>query len=391
MRTYIDHVDIYTPAGLLRDGALLFEGTQIAGVFPDRQPELEAEADRRIDGRGLAAVPGYIDLHVHGGEGHDIGDGTAEAIRQTRDFLQRHGITAFTPSWITLPLPTIVRGLEALRIVRAENAPGRSEVLGAHLEGPFLNPKYCGAQPVDQIIPLDGENVRIYEDFRDVIARTTLAPEYGQNLSYFGAIADLGIQISMGHSEATITQAREGMERGATSVTHLYNAMSQTRKEGPYRIGGLVEAGLTFDGLYTEAICDGFHLPDELLRIAYRCKGANRLLIVSDASLCAGMEAGSVVRAPGLTYYVEHGIAMNEARTSFASSTTSIDAMVRHLIFHTGLPAEDVVRMSSATPARLLGIDDRKGSIAVGKDADINLVDDKFNIVRTFCKGMEGE
>lgn len=387
MQTYISHVDIYAASGFLRDGALLLDGTQIAGVFPEDRPDLAEKADQRIDGRGLTAVPGYIDIHVHGGGGHDIDDGTEESIVGSRDFYGKHGVTAFAPTYMALPLPVIRKGLDSVREVQRQNAPGHPEVLNAHLEGPFINLAYSGCQPKSNILTLNEENVRIYEEYRDVICRTTIAPEAGDNLKWFPRIAALGIQISMGHSQATISQAHEGMEQGATSVTHLYNAMSQTHKEGPYRIGGMVEAGLTLDGLKAEVICDGYHLPNELLRIAWKCKGPDELLIVSDASLCAGMTSGSVVRTPDMVYVVENGIAMNEARTSFASSTTPLDKMVRHLIFDTGLPVEDVVRMASATPARLLGLDGRLGTIAPGKDADINLVDAGFNIVRTFCKG----
>ena len=389
MSTYIKDIDILAETGRIPHGSLLLEDGKIAGVYPALRREIAQEAAQVVDGKGLTAIPGFIDIHVHGGGGADINDCTAGSIRFTRDFYQRHGVTAFFPSYLALPLPDIARGLEAVREVQAENAPGLAEVMGAHLEGPFLNPQYHGSQPVAQIIPIDDENVLIYERNRDVVARTTIAPEVGRNAEYFPGIAALGVQISMGHSCATIREAEHAMQLGATSVTHLYNAMSQTHKEGPYRIGGLVEAGLTFDTLYAETICDGYHLPNELLRIAYRCKGPGRMAIVSDACLCAGLPSGSVVQTAGMTFYVEDGISMNEAHTSFASSTSPIDRMVRHLIFNTGLPVEDVVKMSSATPARLMGIYGRKGSIAVGKDADINLVDAKFNIVKTFCKGSD--
>ena len=389
MKRYITNIDIYAETGLLHSGSLLFEDGRIAGIFDGMRREVAAEADEVIDARGCTAVPGYIDCHVHGGDGHDINDCTAGSIRATRDFYQGHGVTTIFPSWLALPLADIEQGLEALRTVQSENAPGTAFVAGAHLEGPFLNPQYHGSQPVDQIIPIDDDNVGIFERYRDLVARTTIAPEYGHNIDYIAGIAALGIQVSMGHSCATISLAREAARRGATSVTHLYNAMSQTHKEGPWRIGGLVEAGLTIDSLYAETICDGCHLPNELLRIAYRCKGPDRMLIVSDACLCAGLPTGTVVKTAGMNFYVEDGISMNEARTSFASSTSPIDKMVRHLVFATKLPAADVFKMASATPAKLLGIYDRKGSIAVGKDADVNLLDAQFNIKRTFCQGED--
>lgn len=388
MRTYIKNIDIYSESGLVRGGAMLFEDGRIAGIYREHRPDIECGSDETIDGKGAAAIPGYIDTHVHGGGGFDMNDGTEESLRGSQEFYRAHGVTTLFPTYMALPLADIVRALESLRSALRRQEPGLPGMPGAHLEGPFLNPAYNGVQAKDQIIPIDDQNVCIYEQYRDVIARTTIAPEHGNNMAYFPGIAALGIQISMGHSCAVIRQAEEGMKKGATSVTHLYNAMSQTHKEGPYRIGGMVEAGLTLDGLYAETICDGYHLPDELLRIAYRCKGPDKMLVVSDASLCAGLPSGSVVRTGGVSFYVEDGISMNEARTSFASSTSPMDKMVRYLIGHVGLPAEDVIRMSSATPAKLTGIYDRTGSIAEGKDADVNLVDAEFNILRTFCKGV---
>ncbi|MCR5709575.1 MAG: N-acetylglucosamine-6-phosphate deacetylase [Bacteroidales bacterium] len=391
MKRYLYNLDIYAGEGLVRGGSMLFKDGRIAGIWPGMHREVaagtEAAGGEVLDCRGRFAVPGYIDCHVHGGDGHDINDCTAGSIRKTRDFYGRHGVTTIFPSYLALKLEDLETGLEAVREVRRENAPGLPVVERAHLEGPFLNPQYKGSQPEEQIVPIDDSNVLIFERGRDAIARTTIAPEYGRNAEYFPGIAALGIQISMGHSCATITQAREAARKGATSVTHIYNAMSQTHKEGPWRIGGLVEAGLTIDNLYAEAICDGCHLPDELLRIVWKCKGPRKMLMVSDACLCAGLPSGTVVKTAGMNFYVEDGVSMNEARTSFASSTSPLDKMVRHLVFSTKLPAEDVFEMASATPARMLGIFDHTGSIEVGKDADVNLLDPQFNVTRTFFKG----
>ena len=385
MKKYIKNVTVYAEGEVIENGSILIDGEKIAEVFG--KADVQTDADETIDGRGNIAIPGYIDTHVHGGNGHDVGDGTIEAIFGMRDYYQQHGVTMIYPTFMTNELPIIENGLKSLREAVKTNAPGKAEIAGSHIEGPFLNPLYKGCQADYLIIPLDDKNIRMFEDYRDVIARATIAPEFGHNVDYFPGLVKLGVQVSVGHSTATISQVAEAVEKGATSITHLYNAQSQTHKEGPYRIGGVVEAGLTFDSLYTEAICDGYHLPNELVRIAYKCKGPKKMLIVSDASLCSGMKSGSIVRTSGVNFYVEDGIAMNEARTSFASSTSPMDKMVRHLIFDTKLPVADVVEMASATPARLLGTIDRKGTIAVGKDADINIVDKEFNIIRTFCKG----
>lgn len=385
MKKYLKNLTIYAEGEIIEKGSILIEDEKISKIY--READARIEAEEIIDGKGNIAVPGYIDSHVHGGNGYDVGNGTIEDIYGMRDYYQQHGVTMIYPTFMTNELSIIENGLKALREAVKTNAPGKAEIAGSHIEGPFLNPQYKGCQAEYLIVPLDDKNIRIFEDYRDVIDRATIAPEYGHNIEYFEGLSKLGVQLSVGHSCATISQVEEAVKKGATSITHLYNAQSQTHKEGPYRIGGVVEAGLTIDSLYTEAICDGYHLPNELVRIAYKCKGPKKMLIVSDASLCSGMKCGSVIRTSGINFYVEDGIAMNEARTSFASSTSPIDKMVRHLIFDTKLPAADVVEMASTTPARLLGTIDRKGTITEGKDADINIVDKDFNVIRTFCKG----
>jgi len=385
MKKLLNNLDIYTESGLVKNGSILIDGEKISKVYDTASPDVET--DEVIDGEGNIAIPGYIDSHVHGGNGYDVGNGTIEAIYGMRDFYQQHGVTMIYPTFMTNELSIIEEGLKSVREAMRHNEPGKAEIAPCHIEGPFLNPMYKGCQSEELIIPLDDNNIKLFENYRDVIARATIAPEYGHNSDYFPRLVELGIQVSVGHSCATISQVAEAVKKGATSVTHLYNAQSQTHKEGPYRIGGVVEAGLTFDELYAETICDGYHLPNELVRIAYRCKGKEKMIIISDASLCAGMTSGTVVRTSGVNFYVDNGIAMNEARTSFASSTSPIDKMVRHLIFDVKLPAEDVVYMTSASLAHLMGIYDRKGSITAGKDADINIVDKGFNVLRTFCKG----
>lgn len=386
MKRYLKNLDIYTENGLVKNGSLLIEGEKISKIF--RTPDAGIEADETIDGKGNIAIPGYIDIHVHGGNGYDCGNGTIEAVYGMRDYYQEHGVTTIYPTFMTNELSIIEEGLKSVREAMKTNKPGKAQIAPSHIEGPFLNPMYKGCQSEELILPLDDNNILLFEKYRDAIARATIAPEYGNNLQYFPGLVKLGIQVSVGHSCATISQVAEAAEKGATSVTHLYNAQSQTHKEGPYRIGGVVEAGLTFDNMYAEAICDGYHLPNELVKIAYRCKGPKKFIVVSDASLCSGMPSGTVVKTSGVNFYVEAGIAMNEARTSFASSTSPIDKMVRHLIFDVKLPVEDVVYMSSASAANLLGFYDKKGSIKEGKDADINIVDKDFNVLKTICRGL---
>ena len=385
MQTCIVNVSIFTENEIIPNGSIVIENEKITEIHASQVSYSHVTV---VDGSNLSAIPGYIDTHCHGGVGFDCNDAKLDSVIAVRDFYGNHGITALYPTLSANAIPESIKGLETIRDAMLQNRAGRTEICGCHLEGPFLNKVYKGCQAEEHIIPLNDEYLQFYETYRDVIKRTTIAPEVRQNVAYFPALRQMGIQVSIGHSCAEYKEIEYAVAQGAGSVTHLYNAMSQTKKVGPYRIGGVLEAGLTIDGLYAEIIADGFHVPNELIRIAYRCKGADRLFVSSDANCAAGGADGDVFHTCGVPFVIEKGVAMNLERTSFASSITPIDGMVRHLIFDVQLPAFDVVKMASTTTARMMQIDDRKGSIAVGKDADINLVDSHFNVIKSFCKGI---
>ncbi|MDR1347279.1 MAG: N-acetylglucosamine-6-phosphate deacetylase [Prevotellaceae bacterium] len=384
MKTCIKNVDIYSEGGFIQNGSLVIDGEIISEIYAE--PVMHQDANI-IDGKNLIAVPGFIDSHCHGGGGFDCNKGDLESILGTRDFHGKHGVTLIYPSLAANDPSIIKKGLESIRKAMKLNECGKTQIGGCHLEGPFLNKAYKGSQAENHIIAINDEYLKLYDDYKDVIKRTTIAPEVEKNVEYFPKIQAMGIQISIGHSCATIKDVEYAVAKGATSVTHLYNAMSQTKKEGPFRTGGVVEAALTFDSLYAEIIADGYHLPKELLQIACKCKGADKLMICSDANMAAGCKHGQVIKSCGMTYVIEQGVAMNETRTSLASSISPIDAMVRHLIFNIKFPVADVLKMSSATVAKLLNIYSDTGSINFGKDADINLVDKNFEVIMTFCKG----
>ena len=385
MPTCIVNVTIYAENEIITNGSIVIDDEKITEIHTS--PVIHEHATI-IDGSNLSAIPGYIDTHCHGGNGFDCNDATLDSVIGMRDFYGKHGITSLYPSLSANAIPDTLNGLETIRKAMQQNRAGQTEICGCHLEGPFLNKAYKGCQAEQHIIALNDEYLRMYETYRDVIKRTTIAPEVERNVEYFQALSKMGIQVSIGHSCAEYKEIEYAVRQGATSVTHLYNAMSQTKKKGAFRIGGVLEAGLTIDDLYAEIIADGYHLPNELIQIAYRCKGADKLTVCSDANSAAGGVHGDVFHTCGVTFVIEQGVAMNSERTSLASSITPIDSMVRHLIFNAKLPAFDVVKMASASTARMMRIDDRKGSISVGKDADINLVDSGFNVVRTFCKGI---
>ena len=386
MQTCIINVTIYTENEIIPDGSIVINNEKITEINPLKVNHRDSTI---VDGSGLLAIPGYIDTHCHGGNGFDCNDAMLDSVIGIRDFYGNHGITSLYPTLSANAIPGTINGLKTIRAAMLQNRAGRTEICGCHLEGPFLNKIYKGCQAEQHIIPLNDEHLQLYETYRDVIKRTTIAPEVERNVDYFPALRQMGIQVSIGHSCAEYKDIKYAVAQGATSVTHLYNAMSQTKKVGAFRVCGVMEAGLNLDDLYAEIIADGFHLPDELIQIAYRCKGPDKLTVCSDANCAAGGVHGEVFNTCGVPFVIEHGVAMNIERTSFASSISPIDSMVRHLIFNVKLPAFDVVKMASISTARMMGIDARKGSLSVGKDADINLVDDRFNVVKTFCRGVE--
>ena len=378
MQTYISHVDIYAASGLLRDGALLLDGTQIAGVFPEDRPDLAEKADQRIDGRGLTAVPGYIDIHVHGGGGHDIDDGTEESIVGSRDFYGKHGVTAFAPTYMALPLPVIRKGLDSVREVQRQNAPGHPEVLNAHLEGPFINPERKGAQNPDFILPPDAKRVL---PFADIVRLITLAPEMAGGYDCIRQLKQQSeIAISMGHSSATFEQAMTGIGLGVTRVTHLFNAMTPLHHRDP----GVVGAALN-SGVYTELIADTFHVNKGIYPMLAKAKGS-RLVLITDALRSAGMPDGEYENG-GQTFVLK-GIECRLLDGTIAGSVLRMNQGVRNFRDYGGVTMAQAVHAASLAPAESIGMGSEKGSLTPGKDADIVLLDDDCQVLRTIVRGV---
>ncbi len=387
MTLILKNLKIFQPAHLIDRGNIVIDNQVIAEVNAGSDHSLQGE---EIDLEGLMAIPGYIDTHCHGAMGYDANDGTLESLMEMNKFYQQHGITSYYPSLTVDPLPKLIRALETVREAMPLNSPGKIEILGCHFEGPFLNPAYKGAQALESIIELTDETFALVEQFSDVIRRITLAPEMHKNMQRIRDFVKLGIVVSGGHSGATYAEVQLATREGMRALTHLYNAMSSTRKNGPFRIPGMLEAGLNIKELYTEIIADRIHVPDELMQIAYACKGPDKMFICSDANRAAGLEEGSMIYTCGQEVIIENGIAMLKDRSSLASSITPLDKMVRNLIFEVGIDPVVAVRMASTNTAEMMHIADRKGSLLPGKDADINIVDPSFDVVMTYCRGKRG-
>jgi N-acetylglucosamine-6-phosphate deacetylase len=363
------------------------DGGRIAYVGPDRKA---AEGDQVIDAGGLAVVPGFIDLHVHGGAGSDFMDADLASYSTIARFHAAGGTTAWMPTTATDRHENVLAALKVIRQARDQKLAGPS-VLGAHVEGPYLTLSKCGCHDPDLVRPPREAETRDYLDNADVIGRITIAPDLPGALDFIRRISGEGVLVSGGHSEATYSLMMEAIDAGMRMVTHLYSAMSSIAKAGPFRMGGMLEATMLDDRLSTELIVDGKHVPAELLRLALKVKHPNTVSFTTDAMRGAGAPDGLYTFGgrEGTKAIVEGGVARNLTNTGFASSTVRMVDLARNGVQIAGLTLEESIRRCSEVPARIAGVFDRKGSISPGKDADIVLLDDRnWQVKRTLVAGQ---
>ena len=352
---------------------------------------LAAENAETVDAKGGYILPGFIDIHVHGGGGADFMDGSPEAMETAIATHLAHGTTSICPTTMSAELGEIDRTFKVYREVK-ERSRYEANLLGLHLEGPFISPKMCGAQRLELIISPTEKEIKWLKENADIIARISCAPEAEGVLEMSEALKQDKIQFSMGHTNATYEQAEEAFEKGFSSVTHMYSATSGFHKVNQKVHIGVTQAGYGVDGLFVELIGDGCHVPKELLRLVKRFKGAEYICLVTDAMRAAGTDVtesylGSI--CPENRVIIDDGVAKLPDKSFFAGSIGTMDRAVRFAVTTAGLPVHEVSKMVSLTPARLLGIDGEKGSLEKGKDADIVIMDEAFTVQSVFVKGKQ--
>lgn len=379
--------EIITPLRRIPRGVIAGTGATIEWVGEHR-------SDRALDGRavrdvgGLIVAPGFVDIHVHGGGGADFMDGSLDAFATACTLHARHGTTALVPTTVAAPVDAIIA--TARLAEQAMQAPPRgAQVLGLHVEGPWFPEDRKGAH--DRVWEPREDEWRALLDWSHVIRRVTLAPELPGALAATRALAAGGIVVCAGHTNAGYDEMLAAMEVGVAHVTHLWNQASVVFRVGPYRHGGCVETALLEDDLTVELIADGHHLPPELLRLALKCKGVDRLCLVTDAMRGAGMPPGTAwpvgPRGSKVQGVVRDGVAVLPDNSAFAGSVATMDRLLRNAVALMGLGLPDAVRIVSSTPARIAGVDSRKGSLAPGKDADLALLDRDLTVAETIVLG----
>ncbi len=376
--------------GLCADKAVITADGIIQDIVAADAVDRYANAER-IDLNGNFLLPGFIDIHVHGGGGADFMDGSVSAMLLAAETHLRHGTTTIFPTTMSAGFDKIEKTVLNYRQLSAcEEA---SDILGGlHLEGPFINPKMGGAQRRDLIYPPTEEMIKAIRRNSDAIARISCAPEIANVLEMAETLAPFGIQFSLGHTAATYEQAELAVRAGFTSVTHLYSATSGFQKIDQKVHIGVTQAGYGIDELYVELIADGCHVPKELLRLVYRLKGADKICLVTDAMRAAGTNVTESFLGEICTenrVIIDDGVAKLPDKSSFAGSIATMDKAFRFAVCDVGLPIEDVSKMMSLNQAKLMKIDRKKGSIAKGKDADFVVLDDGFNVAGVYVRAVK--
>ena len=382
---------ILCPDLLVRGGAVLTDGDRIAAI---RQVYTGSEGREGTDLEGHLLVPGFIDLHVHGGHGADFMDGTEEAFRTVCRAHARHGTTALLATTTVARHDQHMRFLEVCRALH-EKPTGGAVVAGAHFYGPYFGEAARGCHPAEALRPPVESEYRAYLEFADVIRTATVAPELPGAEAFVRACLARGVRCNAGHSHATFDQVAEAVRYGIRHVDHLFCAMSdraRLRQSQTYPMrGGLMEATLFFDDLTTEVIADGKHLAPELLRLAFKIKGPKRLAIVTDANRALDMPDGeylfgSLDGGEPIRRVDDVGVTLDGL--SLASGVLGMDAGVRNMLNVTPTLYE-AIEMATLTPARIAGLDADRGSIEVGKRADLVVLNGDFEVMRVYVGGEE--
>lgn len=362
---------------------VIVEGGKIVAIT-DRDSLGSSMETIAVDGRYI--TPGLIDIHIHGALGYTFNQPTPQAFAAITAETASCGVTSLLATIATAPIPDLVQCLAFSRLWMGASHPG-SLVLGVHLEGPYFSLAQKGAQDPAHIRTPDDGTASLLLEHHDVMRMISYAPELPGALELTARIAKLGVVPAAGHSSAHDSDVYAAMQLGLRHCIHIWSGQSSTTRDGPWRVAGLLEATLAFDSLTAEMIADNKHLPPTLMKLAYKCLGADRLCAVSDATSGAGLSEGARFRMSGMEYEVHDGVGMLLDRTAFAGSTTLLNRMVPVLTDMVGIPLVEAVRMVSLTPARVIGFDSRKGSLEPDKDADIAIFEEDFTCWRTMIGG----
>ncbi|MCL2165245.1 MAG: N-acetylglucosamine-6-phosphate deacetylase [Oscillospiraceae bacterium] len=382
MKKALLNAKVILPDRIIKEGGIEIENGNIVRVF--EKDGCDPSITDKMDCMGLYLAPGFIDIHLHGGGGADFMDGTENSVNTILRTHAKYGTTAFLPTTLSGAPEVAINSLNTIEKVQKSRKSG-PKILGSHLEGNFFSMECKGAQNPKYIFPPTKENYERIVSSVSNIRMISAAPEVENALEFAQDMCSRGIVMSCAHSNATYEEAVSGFESGFSHITHIYNGNSLIGSPFYYCHIGVSEASLLFDNVTVEVISDGKHLPKELLRLIYKIKGPDFMNLCTDSVSPTDMPQGEYDMG-GLKAVVDDGVAFLADRSTFAGSVCTGDRAVR-TAFEAGIPLHDAVKMMTATPAKLLGVYGRIGSIAAGKAADVNLFDENVNIKYTLIDG----
>lgn len=360
----------------IEKGDLLINDGKVKAINPG---SYESDANI-IDGTGLYLSPGFIDVHIHGAGGYDTMNGTYESLNEISKNIVKHGTTSFTPTTMTVAVKDIYKSMEAISKAKEIGTEG-ANVLGAHLEGPFINPQAIGAQNPNF---LQKPSKETYHDmvgkYEDAVTSITIAPEVEGALDLISYLNNKGVRVSLGHTKATYIEAMEGIKHGVSHSTHLFNAMTPFQHREAGAVGAIFDSNIT-----TETISDGIHISYPSLRTAYKVKTTDKVLLVTDAMEACCMPEGSYSLG-GQPVIVKNGAARLE-NGALAGSILTLDNAVKNVYTNTNYPLHEIIKMATYNPAKHCKVDDKKGLIKEGYDADLVLFDDNIEIKYSIVGG----
>ena len=387
---------VVLPDESIADGALHVLDGRI--VSAGTRADVSRWAGPVVDGRGMYLVPGYVDMHVHGGGGADFMDGTINAFETALRAHTAHGTTSIVPTSTVARHEQTLEFLQRCRDMKRigiQPAKGIGRVIGAHLYGPYFAPQKVGCHPRQAARPPTPEEYEQYLSFNDVLLTATCAPELPGAEDFYRAAAAAGVRLNAGHSDASWSEMQRAFELGVRHVDHIYCAMSSVsslrQRLGTPMQASMLEFVLATERMTTEVIADGKHLAPQLLQFVLTMKGADRTALVTDCNRALDLPPGQYMFGPldgGEPFYSDGMVGLSLDRRGLASSVRGMDFMVRHMHQAVGVDLPTAVRMASLTPARILGLEREIGSLETGKRADFLLLDVDLNVREVYVEGI---
>lgn len=387
-RLKIFNGSVICPYRIIPRGTVVVTGDTITAVVDG---DIHVPDAIEINAHGNYISPGFIDIHVHGGGGHDFMDCNEIAFLKIAETHARHGTTSMLPTTLSCEREELLTTLDIYKDAVRNNVNG-AQFLGMHIEGPYFAMNQRGAQDPRYIRDPDPVEYRDIISRYDIIKRWSAAPELKGALAFAQYLKANGILPALAHTDATYEEVVKGFEHGYVLATHLYSGMSTITRRNAFRYAGALEASFLIEEMDVEIIADGRHVPAPLLQLALKMKGPGRIALITDAMRGAGMPEGESIlgnKKSGLKVIIEDGVAKMPDRSSFAGSVATADRLVRTMMQIAGAPLSEAIRMATSTPARIIHVADKKGSLAAGKDADIVIFDHDINIKTTIIKGVQ--